>query len=396
MINRVTRVANRVRRVAILVVAALTVAPLAGCSESTTSTTASPSAISRPSAPTGHLPDALQAKLRAALDGTMKAYGVPGASAGVWVPGHGSWTAAAGLADVDKGGPVTTTMSWPLRSVTKSYTVTLLLQLVDQGKVSLDDPLSKYVAGVTDGDRITLRQLANMSSGNSDYVGDSFVAEFSKDPNKIFTLDELNSFVLHQPAQFAPGTKRVYTNADTNLLGAVIEKATGKKFVDVLNQKILEPLQLTDTRYLVDAKQWTAPHADGYVQGDNGPEAQPDNLSIFGPAGSMVSTLDDARVWADALAEGLLLTPATQALRRVGAPLQSGPPYDVYALGMGETAGWWGHNGEGLGFTAAVFHHPESGATIAVFMNISNAPDKAHPADRTFRRFAEILKSDGK
>jgi len=390
--------AVRTARSGILVIAVLTAALLSGCAGSsappTVSATPPSAADARPSAaPTGVLPEALQAKLHAALDDAMKQYDVPGAAVGVWIPGQGSWTAAAGLADVANQIPVTTSMSWPLRSVTKSFTVTLLLQLVDQGRVGLDDPLSMYVEGVTGGDEITLRELADMSSGNADYTGDAFVAEFTENPDKIFTLDELNGFVLGQPAQFAPGAQKVYTNANTNLLGAVIEKVTGQRFADVLDQGILQPLQLDGTQYLLDAKTWTTPHPDGYIQGDGGPQVQPDNLSIFGPAGSMVTTLDDARAWGETLAEGRLLTPATQARREAGAPLQSGPPYDVYALGMGETDGWWGHNGEGLGFTAAVFHDPSSGATVAVFMNVSNVPGKVHPADQTFRRFAEILRA---
>ena len=110
----------------------------------------------------------------------------------------------------------------------------------------------QYVDGVTDGDKITLRQLADMSSGNADYTNDDFLAEFARTPT-IFTLDELNGFMLGKPAQFAPGTKKVYTNANTNLLGAVVEKVTGQPFADVLDERILEPLGQTDTRYIVDA-----------------------------------------------------------------------------------------------------------------------------------------------
>lgn len=92
-----------------------------------------------------------------------------------------------------------------------------------------------------------------------------------------------------------------------------------------------------------------------------------------------------------ALASGALLDPATQAGREQGSPLDAGPPYDLYALGIGETDGWWGHNGEGLGFTAAVFSNPATGASIVVFTNESNVAGKAHPADQTFRRMAAIL-----
>jgi D-alanyl-D-alanine carboxypeptidase len=119
-------------------------------------------------------------------------------------------------------------------------------------------------------------------------------------------------------------------------------------------------------------------------------------MSVFGPAGSMVSTLDDGRVWAETLATGTLLGTSTQAERLVGAPLDAGPPYDLYALGIGETGGWWGHNGEGFGFTAALFHQPETGASIVVFMNLSNEASGAHPADQLFRRLAAVIESGAK
>jgi D-alanyl-D-alanine carboxypeptidase len=96
---------------------------------------------------------------------------------------------------------------------------------------------------------------------------------------------------------------------------------------------------------------------------------------------------------AKTLATGSLLKPATQSERLQGAPLEEGPPYDRYALGIGETSGWWGHNGEGFGFTAAMCHNSSSGATVVVFMNEAQAVPQGHPADQMFRRFAEILKS---
>jgi D-alanyl-D-alanine carboxypeptidase len=324
----------------------------------------------------------------------MGEYDVPGAVAGVWIPGQGSWTTAAGLADIASDLPTTTDMTWPLRSVTKSYTVTLLLQLVDEGEITLDDTIDAYVEGVTNGDRITLRELAGMSSGNIDYTNDDFLEVFNADPARIFTLDELNSFVLGQPAQFEPGAEHVYTNANTNLLGAVVEKVTGQPFADVLSERILVPLGLDSTEYVLDVTRWTQPHPLGYGPDADPREPMPQNFSIFGPAGSMISTLDDSRVWAETLATGAMLDPATQEERQQGSPLDAGPPYGIYALGIGETNGWWGHNGEGLGYTAAVFHNPETGASIVVFTNESNVADRAHPADQTFRRLADILESD--
>lgn len=392
----------RLRSVAIAI-AVTAVAALAGCTsppespvptESTVPTESSPppgGALIIPEAPEGELPDALQLELQQALENTVAEYEVPGAVVGVWIPGAGTWTAAVGVADIAADTASDVDLQWPLRSVTKSFTVTLILQLVDEGAVDLDDTIDRFVDGVTDGDEITLRQLANMSSGNADYTDDAFVAAFSADPERLFTLDELNRFVLGEPARFAPGAEHVYTNANTNLLGAVVEEVTGMPFGEAVQERILDRLDLTDTRYLTDVAEWTDPHPVGYVVDDGVPAAQPDNLSIFGPAGSMISTIDDMRVWGTAIATGALLTPETQAERLDGWPLEVGPPYDAYALGIGETDGWWGHNGEGLGFTAAVFHDPDTAATIAVFMNTSNTASGDHPADQLFRRLAVIV-----
>lgn len=389
---------RRYRRTALaLASAAVTMAILAACASSpTTNTAPAIPSVSRPAAPEGELPADLVAKLQQTVDDTMAEYDVPGAAVGVWIPGEGSWTAVAGLADVEANTPVTPEMQWPIRSITKSYTVTLILQLVDEGIISLDDTIDQYVDGVTDGDTITLRELADMSSGNADYFTDDFVQDFFvDDPDRIFTLDELNGYILGQPAQFAPGAEKVYTNANTNLLGKVVEVATGEAFSDVIAERILEPLGQTGTRYITDVSTWTEPHPLGYVPSDTGGrwDGQNPNLSALGPAGSMITSLDDARVWGETLATGALLTPETQSQREEGAPLDAGPPYGEYALGMGQTDGWWGHNGEGLGFTAAVFHDPRTGATIAVFFNLSNYEPKAHPADQLFRRLAAVLGS---
>ncbi|MFB2583739.1 serine hydrolase domain-containing protein [Herbiconiux liukaitaii] len=346
--------------------------------------------VTRSAAPEGELPEALQAELQRALDTVMAEYDVPGAVAGVWVPGEGSWTTAAGLADVEGDVAVTTEMTWPIRSITKSYTVTLLLQLADEGALSLDDTIDQYVDGITNGDEITLLELANMSSGNADYVNDAFIVDWQADPGKVFTLAELNSYVVDQPAKFAPGTDHVYTNANTNLLGGVIEEVTGQPYAEVLEERILGPLGQTGTTYITDIDDWAGPHPTGYMSRDGVQVGQDENPSILGAAGSLFSTLDDGRVWAETLGSGALLDPETQELRKVGHEIPT-PPYDQYAVGMGETDGWWGHNGEGIGFTAATFHDPETGASIVVYMNESDAPDGSHPADQAFRALADAL-----
>ena len=367
----------------------------AATSEDTSKATAKPAdaaAVTRPAAPEGELPAKLQTELQGALDEVIAEYEIPGAAAGVWIPGEGSWTTAAGLANVKDDIPVTTEMVWPIRSITKSYTVTMLLQLADEGKLSLDDTIDQYVDGVTDGDQITLLQLANMSSGNGDYVNQAFIDDFAPDPTKIYTLEELNSFALDLEPQFAPGTDYFYTNSNTNLIGAVIEEATGKPYAEALNERILEPLGQTGTTYMSDVADWADPHPVGYFIRDGKPVAQDENPSILGAAGALYSTLDDGRVWAETLGTGSLLKPETQELRQVGHKIPK-PPYDRYAVGMGETGTWLGHNGEGLGFTAATFHDTKTGANIVVYTNESDNPD-VHPADTAFRALAAVLDTE--
>lgn len=385
-----------VRASTLLGVTAISIAGLllSGCAApAPTGDAAGPStpAVTRPAAPEGDLPEELQGQLQSALEQVMADYDVPGAVAGVWVPDEGSWTTAAGLADIEGDIPVTTDMTWPIRSITKSYTVTLILQLADEGALNLDDTIDEYIDGITNGDQITLLELANMSSGNADYINDAFLADWMKDPAKIYTLDELNSFVVDQPAQFAPGSEYVYTNSNTNLLGSVIEKVTGQSYAEALNERILEPLGQTGTAYVTDVADWTTPHPTGYQKPGDVLEPQEENSSILGAAGSLFSTLDDGRVWAETLGTGSLVKPEAQELRQIGHRIPK-PPYDLYAVGMGETNGWLGHNGEGVGFTAATFHDTATGANIVVYMNRSDVPG-AHPADQAFRALAEVLAS---
>lgn len=111
----------------------------------------------------------LLAHYREAVLEVMSRYHIPGAVAGVWVPGQTPWKIAQGVADVQTRRPIGLNDYFPIRSVTKSFTVTVLLQLVRDGAASLDDSIDKYVQGIPNGDRITLAQLAGMESGVKDY-----------------------------------------------------------------------------------------------------------------------------------------------------------------------------------------------------------------------------------
>lgn len=180
------------------------------------------------------LPEAARSELTTALTEVMDRYQVPGVV-----------VAEAGVADLDTGDPVSAETVWPLRSLTKSFTVTVLLQLVDEGVLSLDDTIDQYVDGVPEGDTMTLGHLADMSSGVGDYTkSDRFIDVLIGDPTRRFTLEELNEYGLAEGAQFAPGSDHVYSNTAPNIRAVVIETVTGQPIGDVIETRIIRVTSL--------------------------------------------------------------------------------------------------------------------------------------------------------
>ncbi|MEB3264905.1 MAG: serine hydrolase domain-containing protein [Synechococcus sp.] len=285
--------------------------------------------------------------------------------------------------------------SWALRSVTKSFTVTLILQMAEEGLLDLDDPVATHVAGVPNGDQVTLRELAAMTSGLPEYTTQRFLEDLLADPDRLFRPQELLDYAWQEPLQGPAGADAVYTNTNTVLLGRVVEAVSGNPFAVELKRRILRPLGLRHTLATPDERLWPEPHPVGYELENGVPTPQLTNLSIYAAAGEMVARFGDLRRWAVALGKGSLLEPATQAERLEGAqPLQRGPEYDRYGLGIGELSGWWGHTGEGLGFTALVMYEPLSEARAVIVMNTAGLPE-GHPPTLLFRRVAELLERRG-
>ena len=383
-----------------LAVAAVITAPLflasACTTESGTESSPSPTSSSAPAeiAQATGVSEATQAALQQQLTTQMAQFDVPGAVVAVCVPGKDPYVLTEGVSDVAAGTPMTSDLVWPLRSVTKSFTVTLLLQLVDEGKMSLDDTIGTWVPGVPNGDQITLRELANMTSGVPEYTTQAWIDDFLADENRNFTTSELISYALAEPAQFPPGSLAVYVNTSTLLIGQAVSAVAGADFPAVLEQRILTPLGLTNTEYPLTANDWSGPHPTGYQPNADGQlEAQVNNFTVFGPAGQMTSTVPDLCRWGSALGQGELLTPATQQARIQGQPLAKGPDYDIYALGIGQVDGWWGHTGEGFGHTLLVMNNPETNVTAVVLMNESKAAE--HVPTSYFRAVAGQLSTVG-
>jgi D-alanyl-D-alanine carboxypeptidase len=283
-------------------------------------------------------------------------------------------------------------------SETKTFTVTGVLQLVDDGAVGLDDPISDYVAGVPEGDRITLRELARMQSGLFPYSADEgFVRALLADPRRPWTPQQLLSYSFRHPLVFPPGQGLQYSNTNTILLGLVVEKVSGLPLHQYVEERIAEPLGLEDTSFPTDAA-FPQPHAQGYTR--QTPDGSETVSTDWDPswgwaAGAMISTLDDLRTWGRALATGVLLSPGTQAqrLQTVTAPPF---PADVgYGLGLFVAQDWVGHNGSLPGYESLTLYLPQQRTTLVVLLNTDEpAPGIPEPSSAFGTAITRIISPD--
>ena len=316
---------------------------------------------------------------------------IPGAAVSI-SQGQSQWTTTAGVANVQTGAAPTADTNFSYRSITKSFVSTVILQLAGQGRLDLDDPISKYVSGVPDGNQITIRDLAEMRSGLFSYTASSaFHAALGSDPGRAFTPEELISFGLAGPIQFAPGTSYQYSNTNTLLLGQVIAAVDEYSWDQAVARSLTGPLGLTSVTY-PGAASLPAPAAVGYHNAGEGPEPQLDiNSTGLGAAGGLAGNIGDLARWGTALGSGATLTEAEYValMKSFGSTTAdpSSPEYDSYGFGIGEISGWIGHTGNGLGFEALVMYDPLTDRTIAVLFNASNANPDA-PADL----FNDLLK----
>ncbi|WP_395297604.1 serine hydrolase domain-containing protein [Kitasatospora hibisci] len=348
--------------------AALSPSPTVSPTGSPTFSPSSPGSASAPGT-VARLTPAVTARLDAAVQRVLNQASVPGVMVALTTP-QDSYIKAFGVSDKIAGIPMVTGLNMRIGSETKTFTVTGVLRLVDQGRVGLDDPISRYVPEVPGGDAITLRQLANMRSGLFPYTSDQgFVQALLADPHREFTPQQLLSYAFAHPADFPPGTDFEYSNTNTVLLGLVVEKVSGQPLGTFLEQQVFKPADLGRTVFPVDAS-FPQPHARGYTdQTQSGAieDATDWNPSWAWAAGAMISDLPDLQKWAKVLATGTLLKPATQAERLQTPP--SGDPGLGYGLGLFVNHGWIGHNGSLPGYQSVAVYLPSAQATLVVLLN---------------------------
>jgi len=304
-----------------------------------------------------------------AIPAAMARASIPGTIVGVWQDGREPYVRAFGVRDTATGEPMTTDLYMRIGSTTKTFTVTAILMLADQGKLSLDDRVDRYVKSVPGGDQITLRQLAAMRSGLYDYSEDT-KTQMTENPGRQWTPRELLEIVFRHPLVFPPGSKFDYNNSNTILLGQVVENVSGEPIGSFIEKNILRPEGLTHTLYPVGAE-FPTPHAHGYFKMPDGKvvDATDWNPSWGGAAGQMISTLDDMRVWARDLATGKLISPAMKHEREKFLPAPEEGDGVLYGLALENDNGWIGHNGNVMSYMTFPYYLPDERMTMVVMTN---------------------------
>jgi D-alanyl-D-alanine carboxypeptidase len=296
-------------------------------------------------------------ELRAAMERLARS-----GAAGVQVRIHdedGGWTGSAGVRELD-GGTVSTNGRFRVGSITKMFVSTVILQLVDEGKVVLDDPISDYLPEFGLNPRITVRMVLQHTSGLFNYTGEPNpdgtlepgipmeAREFERNRFHTYAPEELVELALSKPARFEPGTAWRYSNTNYVLAGLLIERITGTPYATQVRQRILAPLGLRDTLLPGTRIGIPGPHAHGYYAYQHQDRLRVLDASKVNPswawaAGEIISTTRDLDTFVRALLGGDLL------------------PADLLAQ-MRETVSAGEQRGYGLGLRVFDFG-PECGGT---------------------------------
>ena len=357
----------------------LGVVAVAGCGGSTPP---SPSDVQQRD---GQVAPELARELQRVLDQQREFYELPGAAAALVIPGKGTWSGGSGVADRQTGARVTARTRFAVASITKAFIGALALKLAQDGRVSLDEPLSDTLPRWPYADRIVLRDLLVQRSGVSrfDGLGSPIFRAVERDPGVYWSPRRVLSYA-RQPS-FPPGERWEYNNTNYLLAGLVLEHATKEPVAAALRREILDPLGLRDVvlqpqeRPQPGAAHGYSPRVGGRRERDlsdgSGFVPYRSAASSSWTAGGIAASAPSVAQFGDAMLRGELLG---RTARRQMTDFQDsggGPAYHSYAFGIGETYAnrlsglVWAAFGSAPGFGSTLAHLPSEGITVAVLAN---------------------------
>jgi D-alanyl-D-alanine carboxypeptidase len=347
-------------------------------------------------------------RLQAAVD-DLHGLGIAGVQ-GLARTGAVTARARAGVGDLDRGTPVPLDGFFRMGSNTKTFVSVVMLQLVGEGRLSLDDTVDRRLPGVVsgngnDGRRITVRQLLQHTSGIYNYTNDitalGSYEEYLAHRFDHYDAADLVALAMKHPPNFPPGTRWDYSNTNYILAGMIVEKVTGRSWGAEVRDRILRPTGMRHTSVPGDRPSVPAPHAEGYQQWAPGGELTDTtvfNPSVAGAAGNMITTPSDLALFWQALQRGRLLPPRQMAQMHdtvLADTFQDFIPGSRYGLGImfipDSCGGYWSHGGDVPG-TSTENAVSADGSRVAVLSLTTQLADES--ADLAVRKRGLRLMDD--
>ncbi len=346
------------------------------------------------------------AALQTMVDNTAKELLIPGALVLLRTP-QGEFTVTYGTTLLGATNPPRADTHFRIASNTKTMTSAVIMELAQENKLSLDDPISKYVPEVPNGNNITIAQLLEMRSGLYNYTDDPVIsATMDANPAKVWTPVEVLAIAFAHPPNFPPGAQYEYDNTNYALLGVVAEKIDGKPLAQVMHDRLFGPLKMRHTELPGSTvNTMPEPYSHGYLYGSSSaaltgeppyssevqaaaragtllPKDYTDvNHSFAVAAGGVISTANDCATWIKALVAGRVLNPTYQRrwLDSLKPEDPNKPKGQKYGYGIVQLS--WGpntiyfHGGETPGFNSKISYDPANDMTLIIWTNLTVSLD---------------------
>ena len=318
--------------------------------------------------------DTIDPDLKARVDRiaaqVLEQTGVPSASVAVVQHGKLAYTHAYGLARLDPRTPATPEMRYSIGSISKQFTAAAILLLQEQGKLSLDDTVGKYIPGLTEGDKVTIRQILSHTSGYQDYWPEDYLMTPMRKPE---SAQQIIDTWAKKPLDFEPGTQWQYSNTNFVIAGRIVETITGAPLMDLLTTRMFRPLGMQSV-WNSDETKLTTADATPYIRNALGPlrVAPKEGRGWMFAAGELAMTAHDLALWDESLIAQSILKPESYKQMFTEVKLEDGKGTH-YGLGV-EVMDRNGHrsiehSGEVSGFVSDNQVLVDDGVAVAVLTN---------------------------
>lgn len=346
------------------------------------------------------LPANQQRAIEAAAQKELRVFGgrqpIPGVFIALYIPGKAPYVKSVGYADLRTKAPFKLPDKFRVGSNTKTFVVTVLLQLMDEGKLRLDDPVSKFDLGVKipNGQNITVRQLCEMRSGLFEAYNTPQFDKLHVTPQTRITPQQAIGWAVAQKPLFPPGTRWNYSNTNYLILGLIVEAITHDKIRNQIRKRLIAPLKLGGTSFPADSDPYMpTPYARGYgLNATNSWEDVSVDVppSVTWAAGAMISTVPDMTRWVKSYVTGTMNSRSSQKQRLNCLPTGLGKGLD-FGLGIGCSNGWYGYTGGLPGYHTAAYYLPSKDITLIAFVNAQREQPFPGAANAIARDISQII-----